>query len=57
MRAARERQEEALAMMQVQNTVTNMQQLDKIVQKSEKLVQSEPAAGRPCICAETVRQP
>lgn len=38
MRAAREKQEEALAMMQMQNTVQNLQQLDKILQKSEKMV-------------------
>ncbi len=35
MRAAREKQEEALALMQIQNTVQNLQQLDKILQKSE----------------------
>lgn len=38
MRAAREKQEEALAMMQIQNTVANLQQLDTILQKSEKVV-------------------
>ena len=38
MRATREKQEEALAMMQMQNTVQNLQQLDKILQKSEKMV-------------------
>ena len=38
MRAAREKQEEALAMMQMQNTVQNLQQLDKILEKSEKMV-------------------
>lgn len=38
MRAAREKQEEALAMMQMQNTVQNLQQLDKILVKSEKMV-------------------
>lgn len=38
MRAAREKQEEALALMQMQNTVQNLQQLDKILQKSETVV-------------------
>lgn len=38
MRAAREKQEEALAMMQMQNTVLNLKQLDKIFEKSEKMV-------------------
>lgn len=38
MRAARAKNEEALALMQVQNTVQNLQQLDKIVQKSEQMV-------------------
>lgn len=38
MRAARAKHEEALALMQVQNTVQNLQQLDKIVQKSEHMV-------------------
>lgn len=38
MRAAREKQEEALAMMQIQNTVANLQQLDTILQKSEKVI-------------------
>lgn len=38
MRAAREQQEEALALMHMQNTVQNLQQLDKILQKSETVV-------------------
>lgn len=38
MRAARAKHEEALALMQVQNTVQNLQQLDKIVQKSELMI-------------------
>ncbi|KAL3131944.1 hypothetical protein ABBQ38_007640 [Trebouxia sp. C0009 RCD-2024] len=38
MRAAREQQEEALALMHMQNTVQNLQQLDKILQKSETVI-------------------
>ncbi len=38
MRAAREAQEEALALMQAQHTVQNLQQMEKIVQQSEKMV-------------------
>ena len=37
-RAAREAQEEALALMQVQHTVQNLQQMEQIVQQSEKMV-------------------
>ena len=37
-RAAREAQEEALALMQVQHTVNSLEQMEKIVQQSEKMV-------------------
>lgn len=38
MRAARAAQEEALALMQVQHTVQSLQQMEKIVQQSEKMI-------------------
>lgn len=59
MRAAREKQEEALAMMQMQNTVQNLQQLDKILQKSEKMVRHASVVilyldtPRPCLAGPT----
>ncbi len=37
-RAAREAQEEALALMQAQHTVHSLEQMGKIVQQSEKVV-------------------
>ena len=37
-RAAREAQEEALALMQAQHTVQKLEQMEHIVQQSEKLV-------------------
>ncbi len=37
-RAAREAQEEALALMQAQHTVHSLEQMEKIVQQSEKVV-------------------
>ncbi|DBA95038.1 TPA: hypothetical protein ACH3X1_002554 [Trebouxia sp. C0004] len=37
-RAAREAQEDALALMQVQHKVQNLQQMEKIVQQSEKMI-------------------
>ncbi len=37
-RAAREAQEEALALMQAQHTVHSLKQMEQIVQQSEKVV-------------------
>ena len=38
MRAAREKQEEALALMHAQNTVQNLQQMERIVDRSRAMV-------------------
>lgn len=38
MRAARVKQEEALALMQVQSSVQSLQQLDRMKQKQEAMV-------------------